>query len=545
MKVHRKRMVVLIFVLILIALPFSLQAAVFSYSAKHRPHHSMGSASVGDMETVLPGTLEDLQEFETNLPIVVVNFYGEPLAPTVWNDQKGYREPIEGDPFVEGTFALYNSAAGINRLSDAPVAETDIRARLRGNSSLSFAKSQYLIKMYDEDGTKNKQDLLGMGAEWEWILNISYIDKSLLRNYICLNLASEIMGYAPEVRFCEVFEKDEDQYSYCGVYLLMENVKRSDSRIAITEYDPHFVESSYLLCRDRYDEERPMLDTFATRQGLSAGYLGVRYPSKNEITDETMAFIEEDISRLERALYSEDINEFLAYREYVDMASAADYFIINEFFANYDAAQNSYYIYKDVGGKLTFGPVWDYDQAIDNNQPHVLETNSTAMHDAVWLRQMMRDGAFVELILERYAELRRGALSDQYIGEYIDGALGFLGKAVVRDWNRWHYDDHEVLYKDSQAGKVHPSLLSNTRDFEEEIAHVKQILQEHGAWLDENLDSLYQFSDIESEQYRATAADPALNTFFGSERANWISGSLAILLIIVFFSSIVLIQRET
>lgn len=431
MKSRRKRLLVLALVLLLIALPFSLQAIVFSHSAQHRPHHSLGSAGTGDMERVPSGTLEDLQAFETNLPIVVVDFYGEPLAPTVWNEQKGYREPIEGTPFVEGTFALYNNTAGLNRLNDSPSMETDIRARLRGHSSLSFAKNQYLIKMYDENGAKNRQDLLSMGADWEWILNISYIDKSLLRNYICLNLASEIMGYAPEVRFCEVFEKDEDQYAYCGVYLLMENVKRSDSRIAISEYDSHFAESSYLLSRDRYEESRPILDTFATRQGLSEGYLGVRYPSKNQITDVTLAFIEEDISRLERALYSEDHDEFLAYREYVDMASAADYFIINEFFANYDAGYNSYYIYKDVGGKLTFGPVWDFDQAIDNNQPYVLKIDSTAMHDGVWFRQMMQDGAFVDLILDRYAELRRGVLSDEYIEAYIDDTLGFLGQAAT------------------------------------------------------------------------------------------------------------------
>lgn len=543
--VRHKRWAILLLALLLIGIALTLEAAVSSYRTQHYPHHSMLSDPVGDMEEVLPGTVESLQGFETHLPIVVVNFYGEPLAPTVWNEQKGYREPIAGDPFVDGTFALHNSASGVNRLSDAPTVETDIRARLRGHSSLSFAKSQYLLKMYEDDGTKNMVDLLGMGADWEWILNISYVDKSLLRNYITLNLAAEIMGYAPEVRFCEVFEKDEEQYSYLGVYLLMESVKRSDSRIAIADYDAHFAESSYLICRDRYEESIPILDTFATRQGLSAGYLGVRYPGKSQITDETIAYVEEDISRLEKALYAEDINEFLAYREYVDMESAADYFIINEFFANYDSGYNSYYMYKDVGGKLTFGPVWDFDQAVDNNQPYVFDPYSTAMHDGVWFRQMLRDGDFVEMILQRYTQLRGSVLSDEYVEAYIDGTLEFLGKAAVRDWNRWHYNDHETLYKDSRTGKVHPTLLSNTRDSEQEIAHIKQVLRAHGAWMDENLDSLYQFSDIEPGQYRATAADPVLNAIFSNDRIKWISGSLVILLLIVFFTSITLIQRES
>jgi spore coat protein H len=546
MKIRRRRLAVSILAFLLILVPITLQGVAFSvYQSPHISQHEFSPAGAGDMEVVPSGTLEDLKEFETNLPIVVVDFYEEPKAPTVWNEEKGYREPIKGDPFVDGVFYLYYKEDGINRLWDTPILQTNTRTRLRGHSSLSFAKRQYLIKMYQEDGTKNRQDILGMGTDWEWVLNISYVDKSLLRNYMCLNLGAKIMGYAPEVRYCEVFEKDEEQYTYLGLYLLMENVKQGESRVAIPDYDSHFAEASYLLCRDRFDESRTILDTYATRQGLSQGYLSVRYPGTNEITPQTISYIEEDISRLERALYSDDLNEFLTYRDYIDVDSAVDYFILNEFFSNYDAGFNSYYLHKKIGGKLFFGPVWDYDQGIDNNRPYVLEIESTAMHDGVWFRQMLRDGEFVHQIINRYAELRQDVLSDEYIEEFIDNTLAFLGKAVVRDWNRWRYNDHQALYRDSPTGKVHASLLSNTRNFEEEIAHIKQVLKEHGSWLDNNLDSLYQFSIVEPGHRRETAADSVLTLLFGEGQAKWASGILVILLLVVFFVSITLIQRES
>lgn len=545
MRADKRKWAALALALLLILLPaaFSLAAQAVSTGATH--HHREGPAATGDMETVPTGTLQDLRAFETNLPVVVVDFYGEPAAPTVWNEAKGYRVPVERDPFVEGTFTLYDSKSGVNRLTDVPVLATGIRARLRGNSSLEFAKRQYLIKMYDEEGGKNKLDVLGMGAEWEWILNISYIDKSLLRNYVCLNLAAEIMGYAPEVRFCEVFEKDEDQYQYQGLYLMMESVKQGADRLPIAEYDPHFAESSYLLVRDRFEEDGVMLDTYATKQGLTPGYLGVKYPGESEITSATIAYIEEDISRLERALYAEDIDEFLAYRDYIDVSSFVDYFVVNEFFANYDAGFNSYYMYKDIGGKLTLGPVWDYDQAIDNNQPFHLDTRSTAMHSGVWFDRLLRDGEFVSLVVERYAQLRRGILSDASVVQYIDDTIAFLGKAQLRDWNRWQYSNHEILYQHSPSGKVHETLLSNTRSYAEEVANVKAVLQAHGAWLDKGMESLYQFSEVEPGRYRMTQAEPVLNVIFGDDRVRWMAGSLVIMLMIVLFSSICLIQRET
>ena len=242
-----------------------------------------------------------------------------------------------------------------NSIKDKPTQKSDILIRLRGNTSISFPKKQYLIKTIDKDGSKNKIDILGMGVDSEWVLNISYIDKTLLRNYMALNIAGEIMPYTPDVRYCEVVMKNGDKYTYEGVYLLMENVQQGKERVNISDYDNKFIKSSYLLRRDRFQEDGIILDNYGTKNKLSYGYLEVKYPRKKNITEETVDYITNDINKFEECIYSNDINKFYKYRDYIDIESFIDYFIINEFFANYDAGNHSTYIYKEMDPRL----VWD------------------------------------------------------------------------------------------------------------------------------------------------------------------------------------------
>ena len=49
------------------------------------------------------------------------------------------------------------------------------------------------------------------------------------------------------------------------------------------------------------------------------------------------------------------------YTEYADMDSMVAFTLVNELFANNDAKKKSRYVYIDRGGKLVFGPVWDFD----------------------------------------------------------------------------------------------------------------------------------------------------------------------------------------
>lgn len=500
MNPHGPRNTLLLAALGLVAVSAAVLTAASYFGGEKYPHE-LGARPQPGMRSVPTGTLEELAEFETHLPIVVVEFDGEPGKRDVWDGRKQYAVPIENEEeaYAEGYFRLLHNEGGMNRLADAPVIESRVEARLRGLSSMRFPKKQYMLYMYQEDGSRNEVDVLGMGADWKWVLNISHIDKSLMRNYMVLNISLRIMGYAPESRYCEVFRKWDDRYEYMGVYLLMEPVARGKTRLPLSKYNPRHAQAAYLLRRDRFQPNGIILDTYATINGLSMNYLEVKYPGASKITEKTVAFIDADVSEVERALYSENRTEFLGYRDLLDLDSAIDYFLINEFFANYDSQWNSYYMYKDLNEKLHFGPVWDFDQALGNNAPFELNPQSTAMQNAVWYNRLLLDGKFLYRLIERYRELRRGVLSEQYLYRFMDDVTAYLGDAVARDWNRWRYDDpHALTYAKDDV--LHANALVKRANHREEVNAMKKVVHDHGTWMDQNIDSVFgSFVDLDYE----------------------------------------------
>jgi len=201
-------------------------------------------------------------------------------------------------------------------------------------------------------------------------------------------------------------------------------------------------------------------------------------------------------------------------------------------------------MYKNVGGKLTMGPVWDFDGSIDNGYPYKLKADSTAMHDGVWFDQMLKDGEFVKSLIERYGELRKGILSDEHLDKMIDEARAFIAPAQVRDWNKWDYNAvYDSQFTEIVRHELQP-LLANRWEYDEVIENMKHTLHEHGGWMDERLDSLYQFSIIEPGEDSITAVNTVMIFALGEDRQNWTLKAAAVLLVVVIIFSIVLVQRE-
>lgn len=475
----------------------------------------------------------DIEKFSTNMPIVVIDTKGEKIKNHIkWSIEEERYVEEDIDPYTIGDISIIYEEGKENTLSDKENVKSNMKIKMRGNTSSGFDKKQYLIKLLDEEGKEKKREILGMGKESEWILNISGADQSLIRNYMALNIAGEIMEYSPNIRFCEVFFKEDNDYIYNGVYLIMESIKRSEERVNISKYDSKFEESSFLLRRDRFDEKAVILNNYGRENKLTTGYLEVKYPNKNDITDRTKNYIEEYINNLEKSLFSNDKKEFKKYKEYIDEKSFIDYFIINEFFANYDSGYHSTYMYKEVNEKIKMGPVWDFDMAIDNNKITKLKIDSTAMHDAPWFRQLLRDSSFVEKLINRYKELRKGILSEKNINNYIDETVKYIGNAQKRDRDKWG-DFYEKLNKKYDLNEKYLT-------YKEEIDKVKFTLSEHGKWLDENLDSLYQFSEFDTNEQE----EGLKSVLLGRDDSVKIGNIVAIVFIIGFILSIIIVQRE-
>lgn len=479
--------------------------------------------------------------FKSHLPVVIIDVDQSNIkADSVWNEEKGYMTSSEIDPFAYGSMTIVDNENRINKLNDTPAMTSDIKIRLRGNSSLLFDKKQYLIKLIDENREKDPKNVFKMGEEWEWVLNISMADKSLLRNYMCMNIASEIMPNISDVKYCEVLFKNNDSYEYKGVYLLMESVKRDVNRVNISEYNENHSKFSYLIRRDRYDDNGIMLNNYGRVNDLASGYLEVKYPNKDDISKENIKKIEMEISEFEKAIYSNERQEYFRYSEFIDVKSFIDYFIINEFFANYDSGFHSEYFYKNSNGKLAVGPVWDFDRAMDNFNPSPVKMDSTAMHDAPWFRQLLRDEKFVEELIERYHELRKTVLSEKFLYKYIDDTIDFIGESRNRDWQRWSYFYEDPNVTDEAGVEVANVVIT----YDQEISKMKDFIRNHGGWMDENIDSLYQFVEFKDEFDDERILYKISQFTFGEDTSKWFKGIGALLFILAFIIAIVIIERE-
>ncbi|MCR5420277.1 MAG: CotH kinase family protein [Lachnospiraceae bacterium] len=448
-------------------------------------------------------TVDD--NFSSHLPLIIIDTYGiDPPINTKFvsvSDNSaigGVHIPIEGvKPYVDGEISVIDngdSGDNVNRLDDIPAYSGSISIKRRGNTSMSYEKAQWLFKTLDEFGQETDVNILNMGAEDEWVLNGSLADKSMIRNYLAYSIASQILENTPDSRLCEVIIKNGDEYKYQGVYMLTENIKYGVNRVNISKFEEKDTYNSYLLRRDRYDANGLMLETYGRLNGFSKEYIALLYPSKNKVTDEMLEYVTDDINHVEEILYSDDPTVFSTYSNVIDVNSFIDYFLINEFFGNYDAGNNSTYFYKEKGGKLTMGPVWDFDGAMDNYMYEPFDVDTIAFYTKPWYDRLCLDKNFLKKLEKRYLVLKRTYLNPDYVTAKIDEIDFHLGGAIEREWYRWgkYYKTYNDLSLEDYTLKDGTILYRNAITHEDEIYRIKTMLNEHSKYIYDDIRDLEQ-----------------------------------------------------
>ena len=433
----------------------------------------------------------DGSELCTHLPLVVIDTGGEdipgvPLDES-YDGETAFTTTADGSAMLPVQISIMDSPAHNHHPSDTPDLESDGMIRVRGNSSRYFDKLGYLLRFTHADGSNAAHEVMGMAAHYEWALHGPYLDKTLIRNYMWYNIAGEIMDYAPNVRFCEVIINGV----YRGLYVMTETITNGeDCRVNVSEPIDQTNKTGYVLRMDR-GSSNPLKNidnfTYYTYRigGLHSLRLNIEYPRAGRLTPELADAIEQELSDFEKALYSYDYDSNrYGYENWIDVGSFVDYFIINEFTTNYDAGALSTYLYKDIGGKYRMC-IWDFNSACDNYGEPTTLPHHFQMQQIAWFFMLTKDEDFVDRIIERYHELRKTWLSDDYLCDYIDQTVAFLGDAVDRNFQVWGYTFDQDMLSPSER---------NPRSHEQAVEQMRAFCLERGRWMDEHSDILRQYS---------------------------------------------------
>ncbi len=469
---------------------------------QHERAASLDDLSEAD-RAAASSTSIDPDTFASHLPVVSIDTRGQEVPGDVATDKDGntlfrpdgrYCETktAEGLDYIIGDIDIIYDEGSANQLSDEPIFSSQTRIRYRGHRSRDFPKRNYSLHFVDEEGNPVNEGVLGMPADNGWILNGPYLDKSLIRNYLAYNVFGTFCEDTPEVRFCELFVNDE----YRGLFLLMEAVDVSENRVDLTETEQGInngPETSYMLKLDRYDMEAVTLDNLGSQVGLLDSSLEVMYPKAEALTDEQLQWIQNDFSAFEKALYSYDYDTAdYGYWNYIDVDSFVAYFIANEFSMNYDAGLYSTYLSRDLRSGITIGPIWDFNSAFDNYaEADYSDASGFTMVNRPWFTMLVKDEDFIDAVINRYRQLRQDVLSDEYLSDFIDSALDYLGPAIDRNWKVWGSTFEPSTVK--AAHRLIP-IERNPTSYGEAIDELRVFIDKRGTWLDAHIESLKQYS---------------------------------------------------
>ncbi len=409
-----------------------------------------------------------ISPFKTALPVLYIDTEGKLITK---------ENPIRASIAVSEA-----SDTGERSVLDRPDYSESISLKYRGASSLAFDKRQYRIKFYrSADSTKEKDiAFLGMGENSEWVLNGPFLDKTLMRNHLVYTLAREMMEWAPDHRYVELFVDGK----YQGLYLAVEPVTNGSSRLRLSKFSLLSGESAYIVKRDRIGTEGEALKVYGKEYGYTNNDLFLVYPSEKRVTDEQKLWITQDISQFEKALYGPSFKDPLkGYARYIDMTNFADYYVLNEVVMNEDIGNLSMFAYKELGGKLKTA-VWDYNNCYDNYQWFSQSTSEFYGANHSWFSRMLQDRQFADLVIERYQLLRKTTLSEEHMLSVLQESEDSLKPAIERNFKVWGYSfDLNLLTGRDRDLKSH----------EEAMQQLRSEIHARFAFLDQHITDIYQY----------------------------------------------------
>ena len=348
-----------------------------------------------------------------------------------------------------------------------------VTVNVRGNTSAGYAKKPYKLKL------DKKASPFGIGSakSKHWVLLANMPDMSNMRNKLAFDFAASIGVLAMESTWVDVVVNGR----FDGLYQFCEHIRIAAARVPVFDWEGHSEDNGHtaedLSWIDpgkidinggwifEFSSEMDEVSRFTITSGNLKMLTMVNSPEYLKTNDDMFNAAKSYLQNYFDACTSSTrrSKEGRHYLAYCDIDSMVGYFLVQELFGNQDAGAKSRYAYKDVGKKMFWGPVWDFDHAagtanMQKPSPERWHAAQTSMY-CEWLS----DSRFARRACEKYNQVRvaYAALAEE--GGLIDSYADYLKESAAANDARW----------------------PQTRTFAQDTAILKNFIAGHRAWLDE------------------------------------------------------------
>lgn len=353
--------------------------------------------------------------------------------------------------------------------------KSDLNAtiRVRGNGSLSVAhqigKYPYKIKF------ENKINPFGLGEAKanDWCLLANTCDRTMLRNYAAKRLGDMLPGipFSSNSMSVRVYLNN----SYMGVYELTEQVEVGNKRVDID--DSHTgEENGFLVELDYYAWGGDENDVFFAVGENS-------YTVKSDINNpKQIEYIKKYLEKVERAIFYGNKAQI---EKLVDMDSLVDMYLLQEFIKNTDTGYSSFFMSKEIDGKLFFTAPWDFDLSAGNDERvdngdykyiYVGEGRDGYIQNHIWYIKLYSFDWFKKMVKQRWAEI-----SDTIIVDLINEVKQEAeenSSYLTSNFMRWCYPTKKI--------HCEPHSVYSLKNANEHIDFLIEWMNNRKIWLDQH-----------------------------------------------------------
>lgn len=323
----------------------------------------------------------------------------------------------------------------------------DGEIKVRGNSTAECIKRPYRIKF----PKKHKHDMLGGGYDKRnWVLLANYLDPAMIRNALSYYVGQETgMEFCPGYQFVDVVINDE----YRGTYQVTDQIEVGKNRIDVDENTGWYIEVSRI---DMIEEP-----------SLVAGSLPMSIKNPEPDAEAEISVLKSEVSEwfnnVSKLFFSYNQSAFTnpttGWRAYFDEESLVNYYVAVNLAGDYDGFM-TVKMYRDLDGKMKFGPLWDKDLSAGNYEDgtKLIEEHNNGQF-VNYLNVLLRDPVFVKKIHDKLAELVNNGF-EKSIQNYITKIDTEIAKTEPLNHTVWsNYSSWKLSFD------THTAAISQLRDY--------------------------------------------------------------------------------